>query len=171
MTQKHTSKDTSINSTKLPAIFGKLRPEDVTGAAVIDFGAGRYTDHIAARVDALGAAEYYPYDPYNQPEPVNDLAALAMADVITCSNVLNVVDSDEAIYTAVEWMTAHLLPGGRIFCTVYTGDGTCHGKETQKGQSWQRNAPLADYVRFFRALDLQTKITRGMIIATLPEVI
>ena len=47
MRQTFTSATTSINSTKLPAVYGKLPFKPV---ALLDYGCGKYTDHIRSGV-------------------------------------------------------------------------------------------------------------------------
>lgn len=161
--QHFTSAQTSINSARLPAVYGKIigtRPR-----AVFDYGCGRFTDHIKA---AVGEAEYMPFDPFNQPDGVNAdslrrLAALRSASVpvtVACSNVLNVIDSDDVIQGIADKITSIVrVSGGAAYITVYEGNRSGEGKQTGPDQ-YQRNEPLRNYLRFFPGAAVRS----GMII-------
>lgn len=144
-TQQRTSAGTSINAQKLPRIYTALRAV-MAGQRVIDYGCGRYTDHLKAYGDGIGADIHF-FDPYNQPDSVNRATeATTGAAFAICSNVLNVIDSDRAVTDCIAG--ALRLGNGRAYFTVYEGDGSGMARETQNGQSWQRNARLRDYARF-----------------------
>ena len=64
--QSFTSKETSINSVKLPAVYKRAT---FSAPVVLDYGCGKYTEHIR-RVIPEGV-DYLPYDPFNQPDDVN----------------------------------------------------------------------------------------------------
>ena len=68
--QTFTSSATSINRTKLPAVYGKA---NLSAQLVFDYGCGKYTDHIEKHVRSLHKV-YLPYDPYNQPEHINKVS-------------------------------------------------------------------------------------------------
>lgn len=143
--QQRTSAGTSINAQKLPRIYSALRAV-LAGQPFIDYGCGRYTAHLKAYAESIGAEPHF-CDPYNQPEAVNrETAAFTGAAFSICSNVLNVIDSDLAVTDCIA--RALTLGNGRAFFTVYEGNGSGRGAETQSGQSWQRNARLRDYARF-----------------------
>lgn len=163
MNQKHTSRNTSINSSKLPAIYNK--PIYWNGKSVIDYGCGRYTMHLKAQAKAQGAATWAGYDPYNQTAEVNAETAQKTADIVLCSNVLNVIDNVDSIYQAIRWMWRHTNKGGQMCVTVYEGNGTGEGKETQNGDSWQRNEKLKAYLRYFHMLGIPADAHHGMIVA------
>ena len=167
MRQNFTSAATSINKTKLPAIYGKLafHPGDV----VLDYGCGRYTEHIAAALPE--GVEYLPYDPFNQPMDVNQRTAKRCTELmreheavtVLCSNVLNVIDGVHEIRAIVRNISTLVRKtGGTAYITVYEGDRTGKGKQTGK-DSWQRNEKLADYLQFFPMFPEAT-IRKGMII-------
>lgn len=151
MKQQFTSAGTSINSKRLPAVFAKLpaRPR-----ALLDYGCGRYTDHIRA---ALPETVYLPYDVYNQPPAVNaatvksviSLRAAGVPVDVVCSNVLNVIAEDDIIRNIARRITAVVRTGGgTAYITVYEGNRSGEGRQTGPDQ-YQRNAPLRDYLRFF----------------------
>lgn len=52
MKQDHTSAHTSINATKLPRVFNLATFSP--GEIILDFGCGRYTDHIRATARRTG---------------------------------------------------------------------------------------------------------------------
>lgn len=167
--QNYTSSATSINRTKLPAVYRKAKLSRTT-PFVVDYGCGKYTDHIKAYLNEQGKF-LYPYDPYNQPTAVNlhtmDFIRWASdtrneVDLI-CSNVLNVIDSDgmvSHICHDIEKVVSET--GGTAYITVYEGDRTGVGRQTGKDQ-YQRNEPLRNYLRFFH----NATIKNGMIIVKL----
>lgn len=99
--QTFTSSATSINRTKLPAVYRKA---NLSAGLVFDYGCGKYTDHIEAYVKAPHRV-YLPYDPYNQPDDVNQFSVTLVINAmhvhypvdVICSNVLNVIDDTTTI--------------------------------------------------------------------------
>lgn len=162
MKQSVTSAKTSINKSKLPAIFNRM-PDDVRECTVFDYGCGKYVTLPA--VWALDRdCDYLPFDPYNR-EAIDNYTSIITARsrrgmghriAVICSNVLNVIDSDDSIREAVREM---MSIGSEIYVTVYEGDGTGAGRYTGPDQ-YQRNAKLRDYARFFPGC----RISNGMII-------
>lgn len=160
MKQQYTSAGTSINSVKLPAIYNKLASRDVfRGVSIIDYGCGKYTDHLRAFAQEHGAHTWQGYDKYNRDEEKNRNALSGLYDVAIVSNVLNVIKEDDIVRDIV----AHALNlAETVYITVYQGDKSGVGKPTQGGQSWQRNAGLAWYVDFL-SVDYQVEKVAGMI--------
>lgn len=162
--QNYSSSATSINRSKLPAVYGKAT---LSAPLVFDYGCGKYTDHIDEHVRSLHKV-YLPYDPYNQPDDVNKFSVTLVINAmhvrypvdVICSNVLNVIDGDDVVsriaYTLEDIATT---TGGTAYVTVYEGDRSCVGRPTGRDQ-YQRNAPLRDYLRFFH----NATIKNGMII-------
>ena len=164
--QNYTSKNTSVNREKLPAVFRKA---SFRSRMVMDYGCGKYTDHIRQYMEENHHA-YLPYDPYNQPDERNAATATLVCNAMTmhvpvdvvCSNVLNVIDDDDE----VQKIARHLeeittASGGMAFITVYEGNRSGIGKQTGPDQ-FQRNEPLRNYLRFFR----NATIHNGMIIVS-----
>lgn len=153
MKQTHTSAATSINAHKLPRVYNLAT--FTPGEIILDFGCGKYTDHIQKALPE--GVTYYPYDPYNQPQAVNYHSTVAI-DIardtghpvtVICSNVLNVIDSAEGVAaTAALIETIARKTGGRLLVTVYEGDRSGNGRETGPDQ-WQRNERTADYLKYF----------------------
>lgn len=161
MKQTFTSAATSINSSRLPAVYGKL---PAVPRVLLDYGCGRYVDHIRS---ALPGTYYLPYDVFNQPPAVN-AATLAAVDgyhyngvpvSVVCSNVLNVIMEDAIIEGIAANIRDIIRDGGTAYITVYEGDRSGQGRQTGPDQ-YQRNQPLRDYLRFFPGADIR----RGMIV-------
>ena len=179
-TQTYSSAATSINSTKLPAIYNKLTDSAYLWASsYLDFGCGRYTQHIADHVatkayevaqqsrehrDHMGI--WHGYDAYNQTEEVNELELEAFREegeyldqMVICSNVLNVIDSEETI----AWIAARLVTwadtGAAVMVTVYEGDRSGIGRPT-KADCYQRNEKITDYLKYF---DKSFMVKKGVI--------
>lgn len=168
MKQNYTSAATSINRNRLPAVYGKIDLSQFD--CVLDYGCGRYTDHIRAAMPE--GVNYLPYDPYNQPADVNrdSVSTLdrAMRDgrpvAVVCSNVLNVIDGEAEIRDILRNIAAVILPDRRrrAFITVYEGDRSGNGRQTGPDQ-YQRNERLRDYLRFIPD-GIRATIRRNMII-------
>ena len=160
--QKYTSSATSINRSKLPAVYGKAT---FSATMIMDYGCGKYIDHIREHVHSLHKA-YLPYDPYNQSDDENASTATLVCNAmylhfpvdVVCSNVLNVIDDDDT----VRKIARHLeeittATGGTAYVTVYEGNRSGTGKQTGKDQ-YQRNALLRDYLRFFHNATIQNSM-------------
>lgn len=120
MKQRFTSKQTSINSTKAPAVYSMKRAVNVmTGKTVVDIGGGRF-DTAAEAARVYGAAVSI-YDPFNR-TPEHNAAVLAGSyDVAVISNVLNVIDSEAARGDVVRLAATK---AAALLITVYEGDGS-----------------------------------------------
>lgn len=139
--QGFTSKATSINSRKAPAIYGMKKAVAImTGRAVLDVGGGRYD--TAAPVAAEYGASVAVYDPYNRDSEHNARTLAGAYGVAVISNVLNVIDSPAARADVVK-LAASKAPV--ILVTVYEGDGSGQGRQTG-ADSWQENRRTADYI-------------------------
>lgn len=125
MKQRFTSKQTSINSIKAPAVYSMKRAVNVmTGKTVVDIGGGRF-DTAAEAARVYGAAVSI-YDPFNR-TPEHNAAVLAGSyDVAVISNVLNVIDSEAARGDVVRLAATK---AAALLITVYEGDGSCTGRQ------------------------------------------
>lgn len=166
MAQNFTSKDTSINKGKLPAIYRKLSDKVLRFKTVIEYGCGKYTEHIREHLESLYCVPFF-YDPYNQPEEENGKALNAIKsaifaapfDVAICSNVLNVIDSDETVNEIIRKLVRIATD---TYITVYEGDKTGKGKQTGKDQ-YQRNEKAAAYLDRIRGLGYWAEMKNGVI--------
>lgn len=163
MSQSITSASTSINSKKLPAVYGKIKPSALGRLdLVFDYGAGRYVSHIrdyvhstACRADGERPV-YVEYDKFNQSRETNDTAmnALFLAEcigrsvAIISSNVLNVIDDDDTVSAIAEWLDTKAKLDEDVYVTVYEGDKSGVGRQTGD-DSYQRNTKTRDYLRWF----------------------
>ena len=143
--QDKTSAATSINSAKLPVLYGKV--DFKTGTVNLDIGGGRFdnvTDYLAAK-----GVKNYIYDPYNRSAEHNAAVAKVtqegQSDTVTISNVLNVIDSLDGRRQVLENAVDAVKPDGTVYITVYEGDGSGVARNTGKDQ-FQLNRKTADYV-------------------------
>lgn len=158
MEQEFTSKNTSINSTKLPSIYHNRHFTrcvqsiiDTTGTCcIIDYGCGKYTNHIAMDVykkyHGLAAIKFY--DKYNQSASVNKdtLLYMTVADVTVVSNVLNVIKEEEVIRDILRDLFRNITCShGFVYFSIYEGNKSGIGKQT-KEDCWQRNEPAENYI-------------------------
>lgn len=143
--QEFTSERTSINSTKLPAIYSLVNfPK---GSVVIDFGGGKFdigTEYLEAQ-----GCEGYIYDPYNRSSQHNRSVLKALrshggADIALCSNVLNVIKEPEARIQVLKNIAKITKPSGKVYITVYEGSGKGNEGATKSG--YQLNRKTADYL-------------------------
>lgn len=143
--QEYTSENTSINKTKLPAVYNliKLKPESL----VVDFGGGKWdtaVEHFAKEDITIVV-----YDPYNRSaehnkEVLKILRENGGADAAVNSNVLNVIKEPEARKNVLENIARITKPGAPIYITVYEGKGD--GQEGPTKSGYQLNRKTADYL-------------------------
>ena len=143
--QKISSAATSINSSKLPAIFRmvKFQPDTIN----LDYGGGRF-DNAAEELAKMNVTNLV-YDPYNRSsehnsEVLKQVRANGGADTVTISNVLNVIAEPEARQTVLRNAKKLVKPGGKVYITVYEGNKSGSGAETKSG--YQLNKDTKDYV-------------------------
>lgn len=143
--QEYDSAATSINSTKLPAIYRmiKLQP----GTVGVDFGGGRFDNAVEYLRDQ--DVTLCVYDPYNRSaehnrEVLRTLRANGGADFAVNSNVLNVIKEHEARKGVLENIKKITKSGAPIYITVYEGRGDAKEGVTKSG--YQLNRKTADYL-------------------------
>lgn len=155
--QEFTSKRTSINTKKLPAIYSKLDLNKLVGKKIFDYGAGKpETCQIIRNELWKYRIEYIPYDKYNLPEELNrqNLASAVRADAFICSNVLNVIKEDAIIQNIIETIAYKSLRSNTqfnhkpFFFTIYDGNKSGIGRQSQD-DCWQRNQKLQSYLDDF----------------------
>lgn len=150
--QSITSKNTSINSRKLPAIYNRIKWERIIKEwrkshsrlyhpKVLDIGCGRYTQHIEDFLWKQGF-DYLGYDPYWKTETENTWAKKWCPNIIVCSNVLNVIEDWETYKELQNFIRSYGVP---YYITVYNGDNSCIGRVTKR-DCYQRNEPLSHYI-------------------------
>ena len=166
--QTYTSANTSINSKQVPAVFKKVNWS--SDSINFDLGGGKY-DTATEYLDGLGVTNLI-YDPYNRSRAHND-RVLAIAinhrpDSCTISNVLNVIMEPDVRTDTLRFAKAVLKSGGSCFITVYEGDKSGVGRVT-KGNCYQNNKRLAEYIDEVRNVFGNALIYKGMIIAEKKE--
>lgn len=143
--QKISSANTSINSSKLPAIFNLV--DFKSGSLNLDFGGGKFDN--ATELLAKQGVESLVYDPYNRTaehnkEVLKKVRENGGADTITLSNVLNVIAESDSRQAVLRNCKKLLKSGGTLYITVYEGTGKGDSRETKAG--YQLNKKTADYL-------------------------
>lgn len=143
--QEFSSAATSINSTKLPAIYNMVnfRPGDV----VVDFGGGKFDNAVNYLKDK--GVTLLVYDPYNRSaehnkEVLRILKEHGGADAAVNSNVLNVIKEPEAREAVLRNIKKITRRGAPIYITVYEGRGD--GAEGPTKSGYQLNRKTGDYM-------------------------
>lgn len=151
MIQEITSKNTSINSTKLPAIYNKIDFSKFrNGFNILNYGCGKFNNG-RDYIDSLGG-NWWGYDPFNRTEAQNMLCYSNYYDCIICSNVLNVIADNKIIYYILNRISDFTVYRKQaIFVTVYEGDKSGIGRITKK-DCYQRNQVLSDYLKYFNSV-------------------
>jgi len=144
--QEYTSKKTSINSKKLPAVFKLVKFE--RDSINVDIGGGKYdnaNDYTKEEYNTINLV----YDPYNRSKEHNDEVVRLVsknhgADSVTCSNVLNVIKEKDVRLSVLRNCKKFLKPGKPCYITVYEGNGS--GVESPTSAGYQLNRKTKEYV-------------------------
>lgn len=139
ISQEFTSENTSINSSKLPAIFKMISLEP--GTINIDYGGGRF-DNVADYLTQFDVINLV-YDPYNRTkehnsEVIRTVRKAGGADTATCSNVLNVIKEPEVRQNVLQNIKKLVKPNGTVYITVYEGSGKNNEGPTKSGYQLNR---------------------------------
>ena len=150
MTQTYTSANTSINSTKLPAVYSKIdykKAWEEGNHIIADYGCGKF-DNAKDFVEGMGF-KWLGYDKFNRSYAENikfvDYLLDRAADIMVCSNVLNVIDNEEEIARIARIIRNFSLC---YFVTVYEGDKSGNGRVTNN-DCYQRNERVKEYLKYF----------------------
>lgn len=184
--QYHTSKHTSINTKKLPAVYNKVDWSKY-GAEhyIFDIGCGCLDTQylIKNKLCSHHLHKFYPWDPCHpcicHPDVTENLMwrCDSLPKVIICSNVLNVLDTYSAVFDLVCRLCDAIIVRNNngtyrlnpCYITVYEGDKSGVGHETKK-DCWQRNERLEKYLELFNLVSRSRynanffKIKYGMIV-------
>ena len=165
--QEFSSAATSINSTKLPAIYNmvEFRPGDV----VVDFGGGKFDNAVNYLKDK--DVTLLVYDPYNRSaehnkEVLRILKEHGGADAAVNSNVLNVIKEPEAREAVLRNIKKITKRGAPIYITVYEGRGD--GAEGPTKSGYQLNRKTADYTEEIEQVFSNVK-RKGKLITAMNE--
>lgn len=153
--QKYTSKNTSINSKRVPALFNKFC---FKGKSVLDYGCGKYPEIIREYVESC-SGEYFGYDPYNLG---NEIPKNQMFDVVIISNVLNVIQEDEVIENIIH---EAMRIANTAIIAIYEGDKSGIGRATKK-DCYQRNQSKNWYYHFIDNMGYKVEIKSSFILVT-----
>ena len=163
MAQTCSSKNTSINIKKLPAVYNKIDWSRYSHYSVIDIGCGRIETQklILLHLVKKGVKGFFPWDMYHPSIIDKDKILAAMNNqeldkVIVCSNVLNVIDDDKALNDLIAQicdLSVIRLPNGvytmhPVYVTIYEGNKSGIGRQTKK-DCYQRNERLCSYLDKF----------------------
>lgn len=150
-----TSKNTSINKDKIPAIYSTLAKHGIYGTHIFDVGCGKYTKHIKefAKENYI-CAYWHGFDPYNQTKDHNDKITKVAFDekyadernpnVFVSSNVLNVIKGGNRQREYLQSIFRMMKGIDECYITVYEGNRSGIGKVTKK-DCWQENKKLKEY--------------------------
>ncbi len=163
--QEYDSAATSINSTKLPAIYRMIKLEPRTVG--VDFGGGKFDNAVEYLRDQ--DVTLCVYDPYNRSaehnrEVLRTLRANGGADFAINSNVLNVIKEPEARKGVLENIKKITKSGAPIYITVYEGRGDAKEGVTKSG--YQLNRKTADYLEEIQEVFPDAKRKGKLIVAT-----
>lgn len=166
-TQTYTSAATSINSIKLPAVYTRVSDSAYQWAdKLLDYGCGRYVDHLISYATERGCV-WHGYDRFNRDATDNAHALEGFSKsenslthrMVFCSNVLNVIDSDDVVKGVAGFLTSCAISGAAVMVTVYEGDRSGIGRPT-KADCYQRNEKIAEYLKYF---DKNFMVKKGVI--------
>lgn len=173
--QAHTSRGTSINVKKVPALYSKATFQP--GTVNIDIGAGVEGTPATAYLKDQGV-DSMPFDPFNRSLETNKavtdfLERGEQADTATCSNCLNVIDNADARANVILQMAKAIKPDGTAYFTVYENkanlDAGKAGEVKAKPDQWQEFRDTKSYVPEIEQYFDDVKVKNGLIIARSPK--
>ena len=165
--QKRSSKNTSVNISKLPRVYNRVDWSRYASLSsnyhIIDVGCGRIETQklIRDKLKKHKIHNFYPMDPYHECIVDHSIVQQCVDNninnkVVICSNVLNVIDDDAALSSIIQKLcdiiVIRLSDGtyrmNPCYITIYEGNKSGVGKETKK-DCWQRNERLSAYLKKF----------------------
>ena len=105
------------------------------------------------------------FDPVNRDSKTNkeafEIVKNGGFDTTTCNNVLNVISEANVRDNIILQAAKSLRPNGTAYFTVYEGDGSGKGRQSQK-DSWQEHRKTVDYLgeikKHFGDVSLKNKV-------------
>lgn len=176
--QKYSSKNTSVNTSQLPAVYGKLNYEWIRNQQFeyfVDYGCGRAATRNKVFYKVLEEIpyphHYFGYDPYwgDVDQNRNALSCLLTwkhADLCVCANVLNVIDDLCVLNEIVQ----NVVQAKEFVIQIYEGDKSRQGRKS-KEDCYQRNEPVEDYQATIEYISGRKCYRRGNIIYSCKELI
>ena len=156
--QQYSSKNTSINTKKIPRVYNMINLELLRGKTIFDYGVGKpETVSLIRNFLEPYDVDFIAYDKYNL-SPADNTYAFERrkeADLYICSNVLNVIKEYDIIQEIIDNI-CDFTGGNNIepykrkafLFKIYEGNKTGIGKVTKK-DCYQRNDLTKEYVRLF----------------------
>lgn len=142
--QEFNSADTSINSGKLPTVYGKL--EFPAGCTALNYGGGKFNNTID--FGKVNGFTDLVFDPFNRTVEWNSRVIATVykngVNLAILSNVLNVIKEATVRGFVLDVLANTLGENKPLFVTVYEGDRTGNGRQTSKS-AWQENRKLKEY--------------------------
>ena len=134
--------------TSLKQVAAAFRKIDFQpGTLNLDLGGGRFDE--ATKYLAERGVDNLIFDPFNRDAAHNTAVFEAVrnggVDTVTCNNVLNVIQEPEARSNVILQAAKALKPGGTAYFSVYEGDGSGRGRQSQ-ADAWQENRKTNDYL-------------------------
>ncbi len=170
--QEFSSRDTSINKAKVPAVFGLVQKAEgwKSGTLNIDIGGGKY-DTLTNALAKEGVQSYI-YEPYGRTSEQNaDVLAFLQAgkrgDTATCSNVLNVIKEAEVRANVIHQVAKSIKPDGMAYFSIYEAKGNGIGAKS-KDDCWQNNRKTETYVEEIQQHFGEVRMKGKLIIARKP---
>lgn len=125
--------------------------QDHKGQTLLDIGGGKYDkgmEYLKHHYNINGVV----YDPFNRSEYHNMKVMYVSTgyDVITCCNVLNVINCPYARHDVITKCMDWVKEGGKVYFQIYEGNGSGIGKETSKG--YQMNKKTQEYMQEINAV-------------------
>lgn len=157
--QTYTSKNTSVNTIKVPAIYNRIDWDKIRRTfpqksmfSVFDYGCGREWKHISQFMRQKGWT-WFGFDPYWEDKTYSfstfdNILKMFLKEpehlcIILTSNVLNVIDDVGTINRIQQYCSQD--PNLIYFHKIYRGDKSCISKVT-KVDCFQWNKPAEFYI-------------------------
>ena len=165
--QKFSSGKTSLR--QVASGFRKIDFEP--GTVNLDLGGGKFDE--GTRYLAERGVTNLVFDPVNRSAESNRKIFEAVksggVDTVTCNNVLNVIGEAAARDNVILQAAKALKPGGTAYFTVYEGDGSGNGRQSQ-ADAWQENRKTSDYLDEIRKHFADVSLKNKVITARSPQV-
>ena len=170
--QAYSSKGTSLTPQQMrtgkPGLFNKAIPWP-TGGRIYDVGAGRkeMVETLREWFQTMNVT-YLPYDKFHGLGSFNNETEAELkkekADMVTSSNLLNVIPERKNRVAAVQRMWNGLKPGGSVYITVHRQSGKQPGQTGP--DSWQNHAVPKHYLDEVQEVFPNAAVKDDMIVAT-----
>ena len=165
ITQKYSSRNTSVNKNHLPKAFTKISSWK-QGSINLDLGGGKY-DNATKYLRTFDCINLV-LDPYNRTKKHNNNVLRTIdknggSDTVTCLNVLNVIVERDIRISLIQQAYDLLKPNGVAYFQIYEGNRSGVGCETKK-DCWQNNLLCREYITEIELYFKVEKITSNIII-------